>query len=63
MRATSRLRDRRGKARQKSFKDGLSDKPYENELGCTCGAGIPCKCNDSDPPDTSRVIVVGPTLH
>ena len=23
------------------------DKPYDDELGCTCGDGIPCACNDS----------------
>ena len=33
--------------------------PYNDELGCTCGEGIPCACNDSTPPDTSQVIVVG----
>jgi hypothetical protein len=26
------------------------DKPYDDELGCTCGEGIPCACNDSTPP-------------
>jgi hypothetical protein len=39
------------------------DKPYD-ELGCACGEGIPCDCNDSTPPDTSQVIVVGEhTVH
>jgi hypothetical protein len=33
-------------------------KPYDDELGCACGEGIPCECNDSTPPDTSQVIVV-----
>jgi hypothetical protein len=31
---------------------------FDFELGCTCGEGIPCECNDSDPPDTSQVIVI-----
>jgi hypothetical protein len=35
------------------------DKPYDDELGCACGEGMPCECNDSDPPDTSHVIVIG----
>ena len=40
------------------------DKPYDEELGCACGEGIPCACNDSTPPDTSQVIVVGEhTVH
>jgi hypothetical protein len=39
-------------------------KPYDEELGCICGEGIPCSCNDSTPPDTSQVIVVGEhTVH
>jgi hypothetical protein len=31
---------------------------FDYELGCACSEGKPCKCNDSDPPDTSEVIVV-----
>jgi hypothetical protein len=42
------------------------EKAWDDELGCTCGAGMPCHCNDSDPPDTSRVIFdeeENPTRH
>ena len=40
------------------------DKAYDDELGCICGEGMPCECNDSDPPDTSHVIVIEEvTLH
>jgi len=31
--------------------------PWSDELGCTCGAGMPCSCNVEEPPDTSQVIV------
>jgi hypothetical protein len=31
--------------------------PGNKELGCECGAGMPCKCNDGDELDTSQVIV------
>jgi hypothetical protein len=24
---------------------------WDEELGCQCGAGMPCKCNDGDEPD------------
>jgi hypothetical protein len=34
------------------------DMAFDDELGCTCGEGIPCACNDSTPPDTSQVIVI-----
>lgn len=33
------------------------DLPWDIEIGCVCGAGMPCECNDSDPPDTSKLIV------
>ena len=33
-------------------------RPFDYELGCACSDGMPCKCNDSDPPDTSEVIVI-----
>lgn len=37
---------------------------FDDVLGCTCDAGMPCYCNDSDPPDTSQVIVIDEcTLH
>jgi hypothetical protein len=44
------------------------DRTWDAELGCTCGAGVPCKCNDSDPPDTSQVTFdedenETPTMH
>lgn len=32
------------------------EKAWDDELDCNCGAGMPCYSNDSDPPDTSRVI-------
>ena len=34
------------------------DKAFDFELGCICGEGMPCECNDSDPPDTSQVVVL-----
>jgi len=34
-------------------------KAFAYELGCACSDGMPCKCNDSTPPDTSEVIVIG----
>jgi hypothetical protein len=38
------------------------DRPWDDELGCTCGAGTPCKCNMAggpavDEPDISQVII------
>jgi hypothetical protein len=30
--------------------------PWHDELGCQCGAGMPCSCNRRDPPDTTNVI-------
>jgi hypothetical protein len=39
-------------------------KPAPEELGCQCGAGMPCQCNIADPPDTSQIIEEPPaTLH
>lgn len=40
------------------------DRPWDDELGCTCGAGEPCKCNavgepGVDEPDISQVIEEG----
>ena len=35
------------------------EKPWDPELGCVCGAGAPCKCNETDgvdEPDVSQVI-------
>ncbi|OPH83855.1 hypothetical protein B2M20_04930 [Nitrobacter vulgaris] len=31
------------------------DRPYDDEAGCACGYGAPCRCNDCVPPDTSRL--------
>jgi hypothetical protein len=39
------------------------DKPWDLDLGCICGAGVPCKCNETDgidEPDVSQVIVEDP---
>jgi hypothetical protein len=39
------------------------DKPWDAELGCMCGAGMPCSCNKADgidEPDVSQVIEDGP---
>jgi hypothetical protein len=35
------------------------DRAWDDELGCTCGAGQPCQCNETDridEPDISQVI-------
>jgi hypothetical protein len=32
------------------------DKPWDDEIGCTCGAGLPCECNTGDAPDISQII-------
>jgi hypothetical protein len=32
------------------------DLAWSDELGCQCGAGMPCECNQADPPDTSEVM-------
>ena len=29
------------------------DTAFDYELGCICAEGMPCECNDSDPPNTS----------
>jgi hypothetical protein len=36
------------------------DRPWDDELGCTCGAGTPCECNSAEgheEPDISQVII------
>jgi hypothetical protein len=38
------------------------DRAWDDELGCTCGAGEPCKCNlvgepGVDEPDISQVVM------
>jgi hypothetical protein len=27
------------------------DKPWDDEMGCTCGAGLPCECNTGEESD------------
>jgi hypothetical protein len=40
------------------------DKPWDDEIGCTWGAGLPCECNTGDEPDISRIIEdKKPTRH
>ena len=43
------------------------EKAWDKEVGCTCGAGMPCKCNaveDGEEPDISQVIEENPpTRH
>jgi hypothetical protein len=36
------------------------DKPWNDELACTCGAGLPCECNTGEEPDINRK---KPTRH
>ena len=36
------------------------DRAWDDEMGCTCGAGMPCACNSAEgheEPDTSQVII------
>jgi hypothetical protein len=36
------------------------DKPWDDEIGCTCGAGTPCSCNSAEgheEPDITQVII------
>src|SRR6266436_6025841 len=37
------------------------DRAWDDELGCRCGAGMPCRCNSADEPDTSEIIAEKPT--
>jgi hypothetical protein len=30
------------------------DKAWHEELGCVCGAGMPCECNSREEPDVSQ---------
>jgi hypothetical protein len=39
------------------------DKPWDDEMGCTCGAGLPCECNTGEEPDIRQVIEKKPTRH
>ena len=31
------------------------EKAWDKEIGCDCGAGMPCKCNSGEEPDISQV--------
>jgi hypothetical protein len=33
------------------------DRAWSDELGCMCGAGMPCECNRADEPDITQVII------
>jgi hypothetical protein len=41
--------------------------PWSDEGGCTCGAGMPCSCNQDEDtdnvPDISEIIVEDVTIH
>ena len=39
------------------------DKAWSDELGCQCGAGMPCECNRTEEPDVSQVIGEPPIRH
>jgi hypothetical protein len=39
------------------------DRAWSDELGCQCGAGMPCECNRAEEPDVSQVIGEPPTRH
>jgi hypothetical protein len=45
----------------------LPDKAWHDEVGCTCGAGMPCECNqegdDGDLPDVTEIIFEELTIH
>ncbi len=32
------------------------DRAWDQELGCICGAGMPCKCNEVEQPDINQII-------
>jgi hypothetical protein len=34
------------------------NRPWDDAFGCTCGAGIPCKCNETDDLDETDVALV-----
>jgi hypothetical protein len=36
------------------------DVAWDEQLGCQCGAGMPCACDRMDEPDTSHLIDVPP---
>jgi hypothetical protein len=33
------------------------DRAWDKQLGCDCGAGMPCKCNSDEEPDVRQGIV------
>ena len=33
------------------------DRAWSDELGCMCGAGMPCECNRADEPNITLVII------
>jgi hypothetical protein len=35
------------------------DRAWDNDIGCECGAGMPCDCNDEELPDTSGILAEG----
>jgi hypothetical protein len=40
------------------------DRPWNDEIGCTCGPGKPCvQCNDADEPDYSGLMIEEITWH
>jgi len=44
------------------YRLGLRNHPdifqaWHEELGCMCGAGMPCKCNSGEEPDVSKVLI------
>jgi hypothetical protein len=43
------------------------DKAWHDEVGCTCGAGMPCQCNqegdDGELLDTTEIIFERVTVH
>jgi hypothetical protein len=32
------------------------EQAWDKEIGCICGAGMPCKCNSGEEPDISEVM-------
>jgi hypothetical protein len=39
------------------FCENHPDKPWDQDLGCECGAGMPCECNDADEPDLGGIVI------
>ena len=34
------------------------NQPWDQDLGCECGAGMPCEeCNDADEPDLGGILI------